>query len=90
MKKLPAVALVVLPLLLAACGNKGPLVKPSQVPPADEPVSMPMPVLTDTTPVAPAATAADPAATAPVPEAMPEAAPEVVPEVAPPADDSDD
>jgi predicted small lipoprotein YifL len=76
-------------VLLAACGNKGPLVKPSQAAPA-EPVSMP--VSPDTTPVDPApaedgtpAPAAEPAATEPVPEAAPEPAPEV----APPADDSD-
>ena len=36
MKKVPLLALVVLSLLLAGCGNKGPLVKPSQVPPATD------------------------------------------------------
>jgi predicted small lipoprotein YifL len=72
-------------VLLAACGNKGPLVKPSQVPPA-EPVSMP--VSPDTTPVDPApaedsapAPAAEPATAEPVPEAAPDTAPA--------ADDSD-
>ncbi|MEO5566486.1 MAG: lipoprotein [Luteimonas sp.] len=33
MKKLAIVALVLLSLLVAGCGNKGPLVKPSQMPP---------------------------------------------------------
>jgi predicted small lipoprotein YifL len=72
-------------VLLAACGNKGPLVKPSQVPPA-EPVSMP--ASPDTTPVDPApaedsapAPAAEPATAEPVPEAAPDTAPA--------ADDSD-
>lgn len=34
MKKPTLVALVAIALLLAGCGNKGPLVKPSQAPPA--------------------------------------------------------
>ena len=33
MKKLPVIVLVVLSLLLAGCGNKGPLVHPSDAPP---------------------------------------------------------
>jgi predicted small lipoprotein YifL len=79
-------------VLLAACGNKGPLVKPSQVPPA-EPVSMPaspgdMPVdpapAEDTTP----APAAEPAATEPAPEAAPDAASDAAPDAVPAADDS--
>jgi len=62
---------IALALVLAACGNKGPLVKPSQVPPP-EPVAMPAEALpADATPTD--ATPVDQAA--PVEEDAPAAAP---------------
>jgi predicted small lipoprotein YifL len=62
-------------VLLAACGNKGPLLKPSQVPPAGTGV---IPASPDDMPVDPApaenstpAPAAEPAATEPAAEPAP-------------------
>ena len=82
---------IALALLLAACGNKGPLVKPSQVMPP-EPLATPAFILpADAATDAPAATEqAAQEEGAPAPEVMPEAtpsAPEAAPDTTPPVDD---
>ncbi|MFC7300564.1 LPS translocon maturation chaperone LptM [Cognatiluteimonas weifangensis] len=87
MKTLPVLALVAAALLLAACGNKGPLLLPSQMPEAVP--AMPAPDA-DAPPAAPAedAAPADDSVPPPPPAPAPPAAPEPPP--APPAADSDD
>ena len=88
MNKIAAVlATLALSLLLAACGNKGPLVRPSNLPPADTaPGSTPPAALPAPDPTAPLPPpAADPAA-ATAPDAVPATETKPAP---PPVDDGD-